>query len=77
MKKAIVVFILTAALVACGKTTGDENSLDAKSDLITVNGLSGPEAARYDPELELFVVSNFNGEPAGNGYRNSETLSSR
>jgi sugar lactone lactonase YvrE len=32
--------------------------------------LDGPEAVRYDPELDLFFVSNFNGEVAGdaNGF---------
>ncbi len=34
------------------------------------DGLSGPEAVRYDPELDVFFVSNFNDEPAGdsNGF---------
>lgn len=33
-------------------------------------GLNGPEAVRYDPELDVFFVSNFNEEPAGdaNGF---------
>ena len=37
---------------------------------VMASGLSGPEAVRYDPELDLFFVSNFNDEPAGdsNGY---------
>ncbi len=37
---------------------------------VIADGLSGPEAVRYDPELDVFFVSNFNGEPAGdsNGF---------
>jgi len=37
---------------------------------VMASGLSGPEAVRYDPELDLFFVSNFNDEPAGdsNGF---------
>ena len=33
-------------------------------------GLNGPEAVRYDPELDVYFVSNFNDEPAGdsNGF---------
>jgi sugar lactone lactonase YvrE len=37
---------------------------------VAANGLNGPEAVRYDPELDLYFVSNFNDEPAGdsNGF---------
>ena len=37
---------------------------------VMADGLDGPEAVRYDPELDVFFVSNFNGEPAGdsNGF---------
>jgi sugar lactone lactonase YvrE len=37
---------------------------------VLADGLSGPEAVRYDPELDVFFVSNFNDEPAGdaNGF---------
>ena len=37
---------------------------------VAADGLNGPEAVRYDPELDVFFVSNFNGEPAGdsNGF---------
>jgi len=37
---------------------------------VVADGLDGPEAVRYDPELDVFFVSNFNGEPAGdsNGF---------
>jgi sugar lactone lactonase YvrE len=37
---------------------------------VRADGLNGPEAVRYDPELDVFFVSNFNDEPAGdsNGF---------
>jgi len=37
---------------------------------VSADGLNGPEAVRYDPELDIFFVSNFNEEPAGdsNGF---------
>jgi len=37
---------------------------------VAADGLNGPEAVRYDPELDIFFVSNFNEEPAGdsNGF---------
>jgi hypothetical protein len=37
----------------------------------TVEGFQNPESARYDPELDVWYVSNVNGQPAakdGNGY---------
>ena len=37
---------------------------------LEASGLIGPEAVRYDPELDVYFVSNFNNEPAGdsNGF---------
>ena len=37
---------------------------------VKADGLNGPEAVRYDPELDLYFVSNFNGEVSGdaNGF---------
>lgn len=49
----------------------DRTVTQARSlDVTTVTGFSGPEAVRYDPELDVFFVSNFNDEPAGdaNGF---------
>jgi sugar lactone lactonase YvrE len=69
MKNAIIV-VLTCALAACGKTAEVENVVDTSSTSISVEGLSGPESVRYDTELDLYFVSNFNDEPAGdaNGF---------
>jgi sugar lactone lactonase YvrE len=70
MKKQFVIVVLAIALTACGKTPGDARSAVAPSSPIVVNGLSGPESVRYDAELDLYFVSNFNGEPEGdaNGF---------
>lgn len=69
MKNAIFV-VLTCLLVACGKTTEVEVAVDTNVSPIIVAGLSGPEGVRYDAEQDLYFVSNFNDEPAGdaNGF---------
>ncbi|MDZ7718830.1 MAG: SMP-30/gluconolactonase/LRE family protein [Balneolaceae bacterium] len=43
---------------------------DSTDILVSVTGLSGPEAVRYDPAQDVYFVSNFNGDPAGdsNGF---------
>lgn len=43
---------------------------DSTDIVVSVTGLSGPEAVRYDPAQDLYFVSNFNGDPAGdaNGF---------
>jgi len=33
--------------------------------VLTVTGFSGPEAVRYDPDQDVYFVSNFNGEVSG------------
>ena len=50
--------------------TDSESARAEDADVISVTGLSGPESVRYDPELDIFFVSNFNGEAAGdaNGF---------
>ncbi len=73
-----------AALAACGGDRGagqaaggadttaaaDSTPLSAAIAL-TVDSLEAPEAARFDPELGVYFVSNINGSPLakdGNGY---------
>lgn len=38
--------------------------------LAVITGFSGPESVRYDPQLDVYYVSNFNGEASGdaNGF---------
>ncbi len=54
-----------------GARVGDwSTELDSTSHVISVAGFAGPESVRYDPEQDLYFVSNFNGAPAGdaNGF---------
>jgi len=63
--------ILTLAGLSLNVAAADNEPAQAGDALVTsVTGLSGPESVRYDPELDLFFVSNFNGEAAGdaNGF---------
>lgn len=43
---------------------------DSTDIVVSVTGFSGPEAVRYDPAQDVYFVSNFNGDPAGdaNGF---------
>jgi sugar lactone lactonase YvrE len=43
---------------------------DSTHRVASISGLSGPEAVRYDPDQDVYFISNFNGEPAGdsNGF---------
>lgn len=66
----ITLIALVALLVACDR--GGEKQLppNAVGTIKVVEGFSGPEAVRYDPELDVYFVSNFNGEVSGdaNGF---------
>ena len=44
--------------------------LDSTSRVMSIAGFAGPESVRYDPEQDVYFVSNFNGAPAGdaNGF---------
>ncbi len=66
-----ILIILTLAGLSLNVAAADIEPAQAEDALvISVTGLSGPESVRYDPELDLFFVSNFNGEAAGdaNGF---------
>lgn len=41
---------------------------DSTKILFTIDGLSGPEAVRYDAELDVYFVSNFNSRETGDGF---------
>ena len=55
-------------------STGSRVSWDVVQDstnrIATISGLSGPEAVRYDPDQDVYFISNFNGSPSGdaNGF---------
>ena len=73
---------VAAMLAACGGSrdagetasaadTAAADSGPAASVALTLSGLQAPEAARFDPELGVYFVSNINGSPMskdGNGY---------
>lgn len=64
MKKALCKAALAGGLMfAAGPVLADDV-------VMSVAGFSGPEAVRYDPEQDVYFVSNFNGESSGdaNGF---------
>ncbi len=74
-----ITVLLLAGSFACSPS--DEEStqpqagwplLDSASAFVlAVDGLDGPESVRYDPELDIYFVSNFNGDGSardGNGF---------
>ncbi len=78
-----VLFGVAALLGACGggrdagetadaaDTTAAAASAPGATLALSLEGLEAPEAARFDPELNVYFVSNVNGGPAtkdGNGY---------
>lgn len=68
---AIAALILAAA---CGRDTRAPATADttgAASAPRSVAGFQAPESARYDPDLDVWYVTNINGSPVdkdGNGY---------
>jgi sugar lactone lactonase YvrE len=62
--------MLMMASACRGDDAGGDATTVQDAPLVSVTGLSGPEAVRYDPDLDVYFVANFNGEPAGdaNGF---------
>ena len=50
--------------------TGDHGPQETAEPLVVIEGFSGPEAVHYDPDQDVWFVSNFNGDAAGdeNGF---------
>ncbi|NEZ03137.1 hypothetical protein G4Y73_03105 [Wenzhouxiangella sp. XN201] len=63
----IPLMLITGSAVIAG---GADNIQDVDDRIATVEGLSGPEAVHWDAEQEIWFVSNFNGDAAGdaNGF---------
>ena len=67
--------LLVICLSACvdqsevDESTVSETTLDGGSLVEEVTGFSGPEAVRFDPEQDVYFVSNFNG-PGGDADNN-------
>lgn len=78
--KKIVAAVLLMGLVSvsCTQESSDrsvsdltwESVQDSTDIVVSITGFSGPEAVRYDPDQDVYFVSNFNGDPAGdaNGF---------
>lgn len=71
----VSILVLGMIVVSCGRETETpeepepsatgfnlEEMQDTTGVAATATGFSGPEAVRYDPEQDLYFVSNFNGE---------------
>lgn len=63
--------LAAALLVQTASVRGaDGDAPDNAGPLVVIEGLSGPEAVHYDAEQDVYFVSNFNGDAAGdaNGF---------
>lgn len=72
---SLLVPCVAAALgAACGaRGVSDDapaTTADTAALVVSITGFSGPEGVRYDPDQDVYFVSNFNGSPAGdaNGF---------
>ncbi len=75
--RPLPVFLLLA-LAGCqtpdpapAEVASEWGPLDEGARVAVVEGFSGPEAVRYDPDQDVFFVSNFNGDAGerdGNGF---------
>lgn len=66
--KSLLKFVLLVATLNSALATAAETWLpgDAAGELVvSVSGFSGPEAVRYDPDQDVYFVSNFNGDVSG------------
>jgi sugar lactone lactonase YvrE len=65
-------FAVLVACAACSRSASPtwDVAQDSTHRVVTISGLSGPEAVRYDPDQDAYFISNFNGEPQGdsNGF---------
>lgn len=75
IRRVLVIPIVLALGSCAGERTADapaaqEDLAQLMERVAAVDGLAGPEGVRYDPEQDVYFVSNFNGEPAGdrNGF---------
>lgn len=60
----------STAWPADSRAIGWSAELDSTSLLTSVTGFAGPEGVRYDPDQDVYFVSNFNGRASGdaNGF---------
>ena len=71
IRTTTLVLALSAVTVACGRERAPAPAASASADSSPpaptppdlVEGFKHPESARYDPELDVWFVSNINGDP--------------
>lgn len=65
-----LLFVAVSMVQTALAQTGDQEQDQTLGPLVTIEGLSGPEAVHYDADQDVYFVSNFNGDPAGdaNGF---------
>jgi sugar lactone lactonase YvrE len=79
MRRTIAFILLSAALIACAKeqpaadtTATTSSATDGSAQKLgETTGLNVPESVRYDAELDVYYVSNINGNPSqkdNNGF---------
>lgn len=73
MKKLrLLLPLLAFSFFAIPDTIGQDFDWDQTQDsdniLFSIEGLSGPEAVRYDSEMDVYFVSNFNSREEGDGF---------
>lgn len=78
----LTLLILSLLMVSCVEKEDTEQAAvlnwesvqDSTDIVVSIDGFSGPEAVRYDPDQDLYFVSNFNG---GGNERDSNGFISR
>lgn len=65
---SVLLLAFSSAPVAVAQDGGDVQGIDHR--MIVIEGLAGPEAVHWDADQQIWFVSNFNGEAAGdaNGF---------
>jgi sugar lactone lactonase YvrE len=65
---AVVLACQTEEQPASTETATWSSTQDSTDRVVSVTGLAGPEAVRYDPVGDVYFVSNFNGDEEGDGF---------
>lgn len=79
MKRSYLLLILSPVILLLSCTESGptwEGTQTIEDRLVSVEGFDGPEAVRYDPDMDLYFVSNFNGGGGAadsNGYISTVT----
>ena len=68
--RLMLLLVAAPMIQSASAQTGEHGGDEAAGPLVTIEGLSGPEAVHYDADQDVYFISNFNGDPAGdaNGF---------